>query len=234
MTGIIKRSLIAAGVFGSVAIFAQQYTFDYLITTEQNHLNSETYHVYRDSNFTLKFRERPVNSKNPDIQFMFDRIQGNQLTAIIQDGPRKLRHYFKVVMEPLYLHTGFRLEYMRTERYKEKYRPQAGFTIEAEKPMVYDVKMDLTSTKRYHLTLKLTESEDDLLNLFIIDGAPHVEPHIVTQLRAKLDPAKKYMVSEYVIRYMPGSTFHKFNKAKRINFTVTLPKTKRVKKLMGM
>ena len=233
MIGTIKRFVTAVGIAASFSVTAQDYTFDYLITSEQQHLNSETYEVYPNSLFTMKHRGEPVNSQNQEIKFGFDQGMGGEQIAVIQDGNRQLRHYFKVIKDPGYGGPGFRLEYLRTKRYKKKEVPTGIFTIEQNSPLIYDIRVDVNETKKHHLTLNLVESDADLLNTFIIDGGGNIEPKIVAELKKKLDPEKNYLVSEYVSRYIPGATFHKSNVAKKINFTVNLPKTRRVQKMMG-
>lgn len=234
MRDAIKKFFLAVSITASLSVTAQSYTFNYMLTSEHRHMNSDTFHVYSNSEFIVKHGGKPINSKNPAIEFKFDHGMGGEQIAVIQDGDRKLRHYFKLFRDPGYGETGFRLEYVRTARYKERNSPVGKFTIVHNKDLIYDIKVDVNDTNKHHLTVNLVENIDDLMHTFIIDGAGNIESQIIAELKRNLDPSKNYFISEYISRYIPGSTFHKINMVKKINFTVKLPDTKKIRKLMAI
>ena len=219
MTGTIKRLFLAVGITVSLSAVAQHYAFDYLIISK---------HRTVSRNFELSVQPKAlkgkglknsqlINSQNADYKllFFFDAYNKDRKTGSIVDEKNKVAHGYKLYPASQDDEIGFRLGYVGTYSRKDtEYSP----TVEGVQKigdMIYEITSSNNSKGKYKLTVRLSESPDDLLHSVRLEGLGFQED-MISQLKKQLDPDKNYFISEYVEQHIPGSTFHVRTEAKKL------------------
>lgn|SRR5690606_3492148 len=228
----LKISCITLFCWSAICL-AQSYSFDYEITSMREQIKSPTDRSWFFGDSVPA--KRYINSKVPGISLSIYKVYGKEgHEALLYDDNRKILHNFEVKQGRNDKHPD--LHYLRSNRFK--YPKKVGafdgkVHVRKIKHNVYEIIAEVTDNK-YNLYLNIEESDDDLTHdLLSFDGASNLTKKMISSLKVNLDPEKNYFFKEYVKQYVPGSTFHVVNEAVKTEFTVTLPDTKRTRKLMS-
>ncbi|MCC2590004.1 hypothetical protein [Chryseobacterium sp. MFBS3-17] len=218
-------------LFWSGLAGAQTYSFDYEITAIGNHLGDSRNLHFRFVRDTTKIY---VNSEVPETRLMFYR--NNKFgpdKAMIYDFRRNLMHDFAVISDRNA--PQLQLKYHRSYKY-----PSLASDTRADSATVHKLQENIYEVKGYKddriyvLKASISETTDDLLaHIFWFDGCGMVNQMMLEKLRSELPQGGKYFSKEFTEQYVPGSTFHIAQQAKKKNFKVKLPDTKRLRKLMS-
>src|SRR5690606_15705927 len=208
MTGIINRSLLAAGVIVSITVYAQQYTFDYLIVRRGRAVPEkfELAPAAKKSDMRKMRNSHLINSKNSDYQlFMtFDAYPYDHKSQTFMDVTDKLNHSFRTYPVLLEKEVGFRL---RHERLVDNDLTEF-ITVRKMKDMQYEITADTTGSGKVIITVLLRESTDDLTGGVVLEIPAPMLATMISELKRHLNPDKTYFISEYTSQRVSGPKVH--------------------------
>lgn len=231
---IFKKLSVVLSVFTVQLASAQSYSFDYLIMSDQRSTSKNNEFTY---DWELSEEKRMsgihlINSQNPHLKLYLQ--WGNEgLTAFLRDPERSIIHLFKVFKNPGETGVGFRLEYVDTIRSRKRIYKNRKVTVQKNNDFSYTINVEENGLRKNCITVTVQESNDDLTNAVRLDIPYETERDILIELKKKLDPERNYFITDYLQQYIPGSTFQIKTNAHKVNFTLKLPDTRKIRKLMA-
>jgi hypothetical protein len=217
---IFKRTFIIVTLLAGWSVFAQDYSFDYLITSTQRKVskNHEFSPKANGEKRNKMQKSHLINAQNSDYRLLFyyDAYEKDRTTGSIGDEKNRLNHSYKLLPAKAGDDIGFRLGYVGTYPWNESGYRAVNVTVRKVKDMIYEITAELSNSKKHKLTVFLQESPDDLTNTIRPDVPDQVKREMISELKIHLDPDKNYFISEYITQYIPGSTFHVRTEAKKL------------------
>lgn len=221
-------SILLILLFWSSKAFSQHYAFDYEVISLTKYSTSADF----DPDSTTEFQSSVLfNSQDPQVSLIFIQRKEKDYEAVLMDGKYKLMHFFNLIRDEDRSVTGFDyLSSSTTSKFKDL---SINVKLIAHKDDVTDILVQTGHDYYQNVSIRVEESEQDLLHFLRLSEVPSERKAIIGLLHKVLKSDHRYMVKEYTVKASGKAFTHVKNEINAVKISVTLPDTKRLRKLMS-
>lgn len=221
-------SILMILLFWITKAASQHYAFDYEVISLTKYSTSADF----DPEITTEFQSSVLfNSQDPEVSLIFIQRKEKDYEAVLMDGKYKLMHFFNIIRDEDRSVTGFDYLFSRTT---SKFNDLSiDVKLIAHKHDLTDILVKTGHNRYQKVSIRVEESEQDLLHFLRISEVPTERKAIINLLHKVLKSDHRYMVKEYSVEHSGKAFTHVKNEINAVALSVTLPDTKRLRKLMS-
>ena len=219
----MRKILTVLALVVSCTAFAQEYSFDYLISSNQRKV-SDRFSLSPQPGTGAKKKWKQshlVNCKTSDYDLLFflDAYGTKNTTARIYHESAGRSHLYKLIPNQD-RELGLALSYEGTRISDLKTFPEEKITVRKLDDLIFEITSGINELDSYKLTVLLEESSDDLTGSIRLDIPDYIEQQMITTLKSNLDPLKNYSINEYIIQYSPKTVWYVRTLATKLKYPV--------------